>query len=787
MNYIEILVNINGEWRILDLINIEGFALNFNLSDITDIGSRNSSYSKTITIPDNKHNRLIFEMISELTVDSLFNVNLKTPCIVKQNGVTVFDNANLQLSNIITNYETGENVFEIIIYNETDTLFSNIGEKLLIDLDFTYLDHIWNYENVTDSWTQSLGYVYPLIDNGNNWNSETIGAFNGINTVSNTGVYIENMRPALRTKEIFDRIIDDAGFKYKSNFLDSDYFSNIINPSIGVQLLQSDIVYDNQFYVEYDSNATYSLFANNTGTYRIPFSNEILDTNNNYFASPTYSYIRGTVSYAEAFQTRIQVNFLIAATVSGTLPNVGITNSTSFFDCDIYVKFRRDRNTGASSNVPIDGGVYSNNDSSFTPMTLICRNNWFPTSSPPITSVFNEFTFLRPGSTAETFQVGNQIWASFSCTIESDLLDNRSGATPSNKYQIVAQGEKIDVLLGFSYNTGGNFFTQVLFPLTGGILKINSESNFSNIISNIIFPDGIMNMRSSLHRKFKQKDFIKGLITMFNLYIEPDKLNNRTLLIEPRKDYFTTNSNNWSEKIDLSSIKLGFLSDFQSKKNILTYKEDSDYQNSRYLEITKDVYGQYDTIFDNDFITDEKKIESTFSPTPIISIGRGFPLSRITQDENGGVFDGNLRIMFFNYIDILADKDYWVLYETIVEGSNSYVQDKLPWGGHLDNPFQPQYDLNFDQVFTSSFEWLATNNTLANTYWKDYLDLINNPNPIFMTANFYLDEYDINKFDFRNPIYLDIRGQIALYIVNKIYDYNPIEKTTCKVELIKIN
>jgi len=273
---------------------------------------------------------------------------------------------------------------------------------------------------------------------------------------------------------------------------------------------------------------------------------------------------------------------------------------------------------------------------------------------------------------------------------------------------------------------------------------------------------------------------------MFNLYIEPDRLNNRTLLIEPRKDYFTTNSVDWTEKVDLSSIKFSFLSDFQSKRNILTYKQDGDYQNKTYFENVKEIYGQYDTIFENDFITDEKKIESTFSPTPIISIGQNFPMSKITQ-ENNTIYDGNLRIMFFNYIDILSNKDYWILYETVQEGGSFFIQNNLPWAGHLDNPYSPQNDLNFGQVVTSSFEWPASDTTLSDVYWKDYLDLINNPNPKFLTADFYLDEYDINKFSFKNPIYLDIKGQIGLYIVNKISDYNPMQRTTCKVELIKIN
>ena len=79
-NSVEIWVEVNGDKRLLDVYEQEVISLNYSLADIQDISKRNTSFSKTISLPDSKGNREAFEFISELNADSLFNQNLKTSC-----------------------------------------------------------------------------------------------------------------------------------------------------------------------------------------------------------------------------------------------------------------------------------------------------------------------------------------------------------------------------------------------------------------------------------------------------------------------------------------------------------------------------------------------------------------------------------------------------------------------------------------------------------------------------------------------------------------------------------
>jgi hypothetical protein len=793
MNNIEIFVKINDEWRLLDTYENETISLNYNLADIQDISSRNSSFSKTIILPDTKNNREAFEYISEVTSDSLFNPNLKSSCYINANGLSVF-RGNLQLKNININYSEGFSEYEVVIFNEVDTFIRNIGEKYLSDLDMSYLDHQWTYANAVASWYGYGPYYYPLIDNGVNYTEANIGSLLSSGLVDPaTGVVMDNMKPAFQVKAILDRMFLESGFTYRSDFFNSDFFKSLIIPHNGQGLaLQSDLIFDNRFRVELSGATGYSSAGNwntlNQNDNVVSFGNILENPNNTYQAGPTYGYVQPSETFIVSFGSEVIVNFLLAATISGTLIGNNITTNanTRFYNCDLTLKFRRDDAVGGQRNVPIDGGSA---DDFYTPIASALMGG------PDSSGIFYpEYTYARPGSTAEFVQIGNNIYASFSCFVFSDDLDNRSNPADVDKYYLPALGEKIDCIIGMKYNIDSAGFGLALLPLTGGeLLNSNEFSFFNTIQSGNIIPGGIISMRSMLPKKFKQKDFFKGLLSMFNLYVETDSTNNKVLNIEPRVDFYNDDIPlDWTDKINLSSIKVSLTSEFQAKKTTISYKADSDYLNKKYTAETEEIYGQQIWEFDNDFITEENKIESQFSPTPIIAlpVGTGFnqfPMSRLAKDENGGVYEANCRIMIRPSSPIpLENGQLWVLWETVVEGGDANVFYEIPWAGHLDNPFTPTKDLNFGQVYTSSFNWDATLNTLYENYWNDYIELINSSYCKFLEAEFFLDETDMANFSFKTKIFLELNGQPTIWIVNSISDYNPIEYTLTKVQLIRI-
>jgi len=805
MDYVTtISVYVNGFWKDLDLFPDTSqsiISLNFALADITDINTRSSSFSKSITLPDTKNNREAFEYISELTSDSLFNPNLKTRCKILIGGITVFS-GDLQLKQIDIDYSTGDCRYEVVVYNDNDTFIRRVGEKFLSDLDISQLDHDWNYTNIVNSWYQNsnFGYYYPLLDYQQNWWDETIYVhYTGASpSVFVPGPGVTDFYPSVYVRYLLDAIIRDAGYTWKSNFLSSDMFNKLVIPFNNSEtLVQGDEIYNNLFRVEFSPTASYWTMSSVTsGTrYQIKYENILEDNNNNYQANPTFSYIQPIQKFATGFNTE----FIGQVQVANNITRVGTSGfftysypGSALYDGSLYVNFRRDFATAANGWVPVNGGTFSPSDYTYLGVKVL---EWGNTpDSTTFSFTYPQVVYQYPGSTVEVFfnNTGTICGLSYSIPISSDILDGHiEDGENILKYSLPLTGEKFDMLWAYKYNVGS---VVPLYPTTGGRIWINSESSFSNVITSQLVPSGKFNMNSWLPRKFKQKDFLKGLITMFNLIIDIDKTDNKTLIIEPWNDYYDSGTEvDWTGKVDLTSIQTNFVSDFQSKKTILTYKNDSDYLNSQYQKTTEEIYGQEIYEFDNDYIIDEKKVESSFSSTPIISLNNSsntetnFPIGRFTQTVTGGKFGANLRILFKNFISLQSPtRPWWSLRRTIEEGGYPSAWYEIPYAGHLDNPYNPQYDLNFGQVYTSSFSFTPTRNTLYNLYWKDYLDIINNPNTRILTANFYLTPVDISNFKFSNIVLITLNGSVSRFIVNKITDYNPAVIGLTKVELIKL-
>lgn len=325
----------------LDTYQTEPISLNFNIADITDIGSRNSSFSKTIRVPETKNNRKIFGDISDLSASTEFDPNKKTRCWVLVDSVMVFEGF-LQLRNVIKDIRRDKTDYECVIYADNDNFFKAMGETYLTDLEWSEANHIWSTDNIVASWTASsdnLPYFYPLIDYGYDFDYLTIGAPAanpglGIFTTAslvNDSVSPIQMFPATNVKWIVDKIFANAGYTYQSNFLNSSFFKKLYIPynrkEIESEVDDSEFVFSvgrtsdasiqtyyppsgaggigtpniNNYVAAYPYAGaggpfflyTYTPVNFDFGTYRLPFNSETFPNGDPYnlFDTTTYQFI----------------------------------------------------------------------------------------------------------------------------------------------------------------------------------------------------------------------------------------------------------------------------------------------------------------------------------------------------------------------------------------------------------------------------------------------------------------------------------------------------------------
>lgn len=285
--------------------------------------------------------------------------------------------------------------------------------------------------------------------------------------------------------------------------------------------------------------------------------------------------------------------------------------------------------------------------------------------------------------------------------------------------------------------------------------------------------------------KIKQKDIIIDLVKRYNLYISVDPDNDKKLILDTRDEFYAKGVTlDWTQKKDFSSAdKIELLSQLQNKEMLFTYATDDDEWNKNYsLQVDEDIYGQKLIEFDNEFVKGTKKIETPFSPTPLVynSINRKMIVPSIkTQDPKN-----NMRVLYYaGLTDTLANNSWSFKY---VVGNNIITTGltQYPYAGHYDNPITPSLDINFGE---QPFEWYAelastTNNTLFGNYWRNYVNQIAEGK--LLTAKFYLTEVDIQFI--KNNMNAKIFIKDAYYNINKIQDYNPAKTNLTKVQLIKI-
>ncbi len=216
------------EGKRLDVAKNEPSLLTFQLDDIKDFSSRNSTFSKTIVLPGTANNNYLFGSIFNVNVQNPynsesdnvatnFNASVGADCLIFQDRLQVFKGTLRILEVVIDN---GQIEYEVSVFGELGGLVAALGNNKLEDLDFSEYDHIWNVTNITGSWENVTGggYYYPLIDYGN------------VST-GKVDYDIQALRPAFYVKEYLDKIFEDAGYSYESNLFNTQRFKGLIIPN----------------------------------------------------------------------------------------------------------------------------------------------------------------------------------------------------------------------------------------------------------------------------------------------------------------------------------------------------------------------------------------------------------------------------------------------------------------------------------------------------------------------------------------------------------------------------
>jgi hypothetical protein len=724
-----------GTGGYLDVKDSTAFPLNFSIGDIRDISKRTGSFSKTITLVGNSNNNNLLNHYYDVNIQAgTFDINQLTSCDVIQDGIPVMINATLQLISIKKSQLTSayEQIveYEVLVKENRGTFFTDISNKYLTDIDFSDLDHevtapivISTFDNTVED---SYKYVMPFnIDEQYqlNW-----------------------FKPAIYAKVYFDRIFTDAGYSYDWADLQEARFDKLLIPYNGDQNIidWSDykVVAEGLFSFTKTYTAQQLSFNTsiNTGWTEVSDPANIFDPSNGEYTTPQWTGANAGQSYQ--YQASIRGTVKLENTTASNI-KMSSNNPTKAYVPFFAVKVGTQINAKCQSSSGL--------------IVTYSQASPFPANSLSSTYTFTEvFTF--------------------------NATTDGSGGIDYADIQIVQAG--VDFLGVSAQGIDFNNQQYVYWSTTAGvpttppdiILDITSIDLTIRPSDNIPLNSGITTMNSFIPEKIKQSDFIKSIFMMYNLYATSDPQSETNLILIHRDEYYDSGKAvDWTNKLMKDKEQsIIFIPELNNKKLRLTYKADTDSPNKVYTDVTKEVYGQAEVTFENEYVKGIDVKELIFSPTPVqpTSFGAFLPLL------NGASPKTNIRILHDNGEVVAQNVDILWGYDGVTSTAGVY-----PYLSHFGgpSPFNPEFDINFAPCQYYYYQVAQnTNNNLYNSYWRRTVAQINGGK--LLTAYFLLNEVDIQLMELNDKIRIDN----SWWSINKVIDYNANYLQPTKVELISL-
>jgi hypothetical protein len=724
---------------ICDLYEDETIPLTLSVDNFKNAAEQVQSYSKAFDLPATKRNNQIFENLFEVTRSAqnhiTFNPYAKTKCALKQDGFILFEG---YLRVLDVSDKEGEISYNVNLYSEVIALADVLGDKDFNQIDFSELDHAYNYTNIRNTWsgnqlvldnplpagsyagTGSTTDVlkYPFVD----WeHSYTVGT-NDKPVLPNIE---SSFRPFIKLTYLIRRIFADTNlFTYTSNFIDN-------NPEF--QRLYMDFNWGSNGFPapenRYSSSWDTSDNTQNPGTGA--FTALKLSTN-------------PTLSLPNANQ--LPPNYDETTNL--------ITATTTHEQYDVFYQYKITAiDTTISHTIDFQ---WVHTDNSTTPATVHILN--------PRTRT------IASGGGVEDYVGGISV-----------ILENVGDTLQAQ----------------FKTDTGAGQFSSPF-----GTRTTFTQSSFGANSATL----------NALRGELGQWEFIKGIMTMFNLVSMPDPVNPNNILIEPYNDIFLNNADSqeldWTEKVDISEIKLTPLTDL-NKRTLFKFVEDDDdyifnvYKNS----VQGHLYGS--KLFDATLTTgglqsvldgEEEIVAEPFAATvskPLMSQFYDFIVPSIysynPDDGTSQGFDNSPRIMY--HIGTRTSSSSSLPFVSTVfkvpaqnGASGDDFENEFLQFCHLtdvptvvSNPPDPDDTIDFHFGECQLIQELGTTtpNNLFNMYWRPYFNELYNPDTRTMTLKVNLSAGDINTFRFYDTVFIKNRT----FRVNKI-DYKPNDLATVEFILI---
>jgi len=771
-------------------------ANSYAIADINEIDARKDSNTKEIKVPATQLNRQIFGFPEDINSAESLNQRTSYSGSMEYDGVEIIRGLVKFLKPVISS--TTEFYFTIV--GQSGDWRDKIGNKTLLDLDLSDQEHVYTKENINiaDYVQEGRIYSYPLIDNGALGRFEVYNVWNLANVTillyrqrmpydgqGNQVPYYNAMPPVIGQEIVI------TGFGLNEDIITTVQEQNNVNagtePSIGIN---PEIELHGTGYFYFRTGPKFVQVTDRTPAiqikglidrvfneagYRIK-SNFMLNQARKMFL---FRAVENGSQFGEEYYEQYQFKAAITAN-----QNINHTDTPDITTTAFY---------GSYSGLNPDGTL-NQGGSTITRNYYIVKLN---------TTEYDN---------SQLFNIDQHYFSPLETGVYRFTYKGKITATPIGNFTlcllIVDQyGGRQEVLLHRLENTTEPAY-DFSIDATTAYLNINPgtkvyvaiRNNGSGINDFIIKADGTELTNEmyekpftygslvNLHRflpDMQQIDLIRAIKQLFNLYFLTD-VDRGIVYIEPRDQFYSNKIMDWTGKIDLSKeMEITELGTDIDKRHQFSYMRDAaDVVVENQEKVTGIRLAAKEATIGNIFAEDNltENENPVFCPT-LMGVLSQPPAVNFTSTEVPKMRNGELKITFDTRI---LWYEGWA--DSLQPGESWIFENEL-----RNNTFPRFYSLDKNNY---SYKSLYFNSTAKNIglFDKHYAGLFNELNGgRMLTAYLKLTPNDIQNFvnidtlkkDYRARVLMNFKKEPGYYRINKIYDYDPTQNQTTKVDLVK--
>jgi hypothetical protein len=218
--------------EILDLFHDETIYLSDNITGLFDLGVLPADFTRQITLPGTKKNNNFFEFVYDISVENpyLFSTNQKVSCYLDFDGIYL-SAGYMQLNKVNVLANKFVDSYEVTVYGGLASFGRDLKRYFLTDLtsSLSQYNHTASFANISSSWGGNLfngTIVYPMAEYGQRLEYQSSFSQFGIQSV-NAGLAVQDYKPAIKMKTVFDACFSTFGYTYTSSFMNEAWIDNI--------------------------------------------------------------------------------------------------------------------------------------------------------------------------------------------------------------------------------------------------------------------------------------------------------------------------------------------------------------------------------------------------------------------------------------------------------------------------------------------------------------------------------------------------------------------------------